>query len=386
MSRGSSRPWTVAISALALAACAVSVEKDIAPGASPPPESDEAGLWLVMDRVERELVTSGQLADDPRLQEYVREISCRVAPRYCEDARIYVVEQPGFNATMAPNGFMTVWTGLLLRCENEAQLATVLGHEIGHYQRRHTLEMWRSVRATSNAMMVFSVATAMAGVGYAGNLGQLVALGQLMAFSRDHEREADALGFEMMTAAGYAPGEASRIWEGLLEEKEASGADEPFIFFATHPPSEERFATLKRMAEKVASPGADLGRERFLEITGPQRGEWLEAELKRRRYARVQVLLDRLMQTGTGLGELHYYQGELLRRRGDEGDLEEALTVYRQALEYPDAPARTWRDLGFAYWSLERPTDAREAFERYLALAPAAGDSAMIRSYIERLR
>lgn len=376
------------LAALVLSACAATVEQDIEPGARPPLESDEAGLWLVMDRVERELVTSGQLADDPRLQEYVREIGCRVAPHYCEDVRIYVVEQPDFNASMAPNGFMTVWTGLLLRCENEAQLAAVIGHEIGHYQRRHSLEMWRSVRATSNAMMVFSVATAMAGVGSAGSLGQLVALGQLMAFSRENEREADELGFQMMAAAGYAPEEASRIWKGLMEEREAADADEPFIFFATHPPSEERFETLNRMAENMASPGTDRGRERFLEITGPHRGEWLETELKRRRYARVQVLLDRLMQGegGAGLGELHYYQGELLRRRGDEGDLEKAVAAYRQALEYPGAPAKTWRDLGFAYWSLERVPDARDAFERYLAYAPEARDGAMIRSYVERLQ
>lgn len=379
------RRWSALLLSLWLFGCAT-IEEDIEPGAQPALESDEAGLWLMMDRVERDLVTSGQLADDPALQEYVRGVACRVAPDYCDDVRVYVVEQPDFNASMAPNGFMTVWTGLLLRCENEAQLATVLGHEIGHYQRRHSLALWRSVRATSNAMLVFSMATAMAGVWYAGDIGQLIAIGQLYSFSRANEREADQLGFDRMIAAGYDPKEAAKIWEGLLEEKKAADIDEPFIFFASHPPSQERFQTLKTMASDVTSPGDERGTERFIEITAPHRGEWLEAELKRRRYPRVQVVLDRLIAAGSHLGELYYYQGELYRRRGEEDDAEKAVEAYQKALSEGDAPAATYRDLGFTQWTLGRTAEAQRAFENYLALAPDAGDRAMIESYVEQLQ
>ena len=75
-----------------------------------------------------------------------------------------------FNASMAPNGYMEVWSGLLLRAEDEAQLAFVLGHEIGHYRERHTLATLRAIRGRAGAAMVFSIIAAGAGVGIIGDI------------------------------------------------------------------------------------------------------------------------------------------------------------------------------------------------------------------------
>jgi predicted Zn-dependent protease len=224
-----------------------------------------------------------------------------------------VLRAAGFNASMAPNGSMRIWTGLLLRSRNEAQLAFVLGHELGHNLRRHSLQRWREVRETTNTLVFFKVATAVAGVGLTGALADIVALGALYSFSRDNEREADDLGFERMAEYGYDAGEAAAVWEALLEEKEA--ADEPgrMIFFSTHPSGEERAATLRALAEEydhVAS-GDDLGRDRLMAAIRPHRGDWLRDELRQRRFERMQVVLDHLMEEPAGLGELHFYQGEL---------------------------------------------------------------------------
>ncbi len=372
--------------AAGLAACGGAVE-DIEPGATPPKDSAEAGFWMVSEKAERKLVTSGKLAEDAALQDYVHDVTCRVAQAYCEDIRVYVVEQPDFNAAMFPNGFMVVWTGLLLRAQNEAQLATVLGHEVAHYQRRHTLQRWRDIRATTGALAAFGVATAMAGVGVLGDIGQLVALGHILAFSRDQEREADDVGFRLMVEAEYAPGEAPNIWSGLIDEREAGDVDEPPAFFASHPPAEERFETLTRMAQEAgAGPEPDVGDDRHLRMTLPHRGEWLEEELRRRRFERMQVVLDRLFETGTGLGELHYYQGELYRRRGDDGDAERALAAYETALAHEAAPPANYRSIGLVRWNRGETAAARDAFERYLAEAPRAEDRAMIRAYVEELQ
>ena len=126
--------------ALLLAGCATAPLEDIEPGERPSIESEEASLWMMMDRVEGNLKTSGRVVDDPALNAYVSGLVCRLAGPYCGDVRVYVVRAAGFNASMAPNGSMRVWTGLLLRSRNEAQLAFVLGHELGHYLRRHSLQ------------------------------------------------------------------------------------------------------------------------------------------------------------------------------------------------------------------------------------------------------
>jgi predicted Zn-dependent protease len=137
--------WILAL-CLTCLSCATTQVQDIKPGEKPALESDEAGLWMMMDEVETNLKTSGRVEHDPDLNDYVNKILCKLQPDYCNDIRYVIVQTPHFNASMAPNGFMQVWTGLMLRAQNEAQLAYVLGHEMGHYQRRHSLKQWRTRR------------------------------------------------------------------------------------------------------------------------------------------------------------------------------------------------------------------------------------------------
>lgn len=106
---------------------------------------------------------------------------------------------------MAPNGVMQVWTGLLLRTENEAQLASVLAHEIAHYRYQHSLEMFRQAKSTANILAPFQIITTAGGVGYVGSVAELVAVGSLLKFSRDHEREADSGGQENANCRGLRP-------------------------------------------------------------------------------------------------------------------------------------------------------------------------------------
>ena len=120
---------------------------------------------MYMNDIEENLKTSGRIENDPGLNAYVRQIICNLVPDQCSDIRLYIVQTPHFNASMAPNGFMQIWTGLMLRAQNEAQLAYVLGHEIGHYQKRHSLKQWRSVRDTSSVLIFLQLTAAGAGVG-----------------------------------------------------------------------------------------------------------------------------------------------------------------------------------------------------------------------------
>src|SRR5262249_45773957 len=146
---------------------------DLAPGQRPSPGSDEVGLWMQVERAEEALHTSGRVVTDPALTSYVRGVVCRVAGPLCQDIRVYVLQSPGFNASMAPNGATQVWTGLLLRAENEAQLAYVVAHELGHYIRRHSIQQWRTLRNTTALTVVLSPIV--------GSLGDLATIGTVRA-------------------------------------------------------------------------------------------------------------------------------------------------------------------------------------------------------------
>ena len=125
-------------------------------------DEDERGLWQVFDRFEKEIAQSNLLIRDPRLISYIRGILHRLIGESAADIRIYVMRNPEFNASMAPNGMMLVYTGLLARMRNEAQLAAVLGHEAGHYFRRHSLARWRDEKNKRGIMSVIAVAGAAA--------------------------------------------------------------------------------------------------------------------------------------------------------------------------------------------------------------------------------
>lgn len=286
---------------------------DAAPGYRPAADTDEGGLWMHMDQVEEELGTSGLLVRDPALNAYVRGVVCRVAGPRCADLRVYILRVPQFNASMAPNGTMQIWTGLLLRAANEAQLAYVISHEMGHYLRRHSLQMWRDTRQKSSLFTLFDLLSIVAGgiPGYAHDLAQLSVIGSTLKFSRDSEREADGLGLELSTAAGYDPREASQLWKELLKENEADDGEEPWEFFSTHPHTKERIENLAKLANGSTVPAnaASRGEERYAAAVAPWRAMLLRDELQQRRFDRAQVLLDRLIASGRGLGELYYTIG-----------------------------------------------------------------------------
>ena len=362
--------------------CASSSGANIAAGQRLAAETAEAGLWMEMDRYEKKLETSGRRERDPQLNAYLDELVCRLSGDYCGDIRPYLIRRAGFNASMAPNGTMTVWTGLLLRTRDEAELAFVLGHEIGHYQRRHSAQRWEDARSKLDALVFVQAATALAGVGIAGNVAQIAIYGSIFAYSRDNEREADDIGFDTLVAQNYDADAAARVWERLIVEKNASDADSAPPFFASHPSSEERAATLRRKASTAMRPQEDDARQRFLAVTSAHWGDWLRDELRERDFDRMQVVLNHLRESGRGAAVIDFYQGELYRARADAGDMTKAVEAYRRALGAQNAPVEAWRSLGLALWREGRNADAHAAFAEYLRAAPDAEDRPMIESYL----
>lgn len=359
----------------------------LTPGYRPAKETDEAGLWMVMDQAEAKLRRSPSVVKDKGLHDYLQSVVCRLTPEHCPFIRLYPVRTAHFNATMAPNGVMQVWTGLLLRCRNEAQLAYILGHEISHYVQRHSLQRWRHIRGTGNAVVVLQLVTAGAGVGLAGDIASLVALSSIFSYSRAHEREADKAGLALVAAAGYDPHEAAKAWQGLLEERETEDGKEKTVFFATHPPMKERIGNLRKQAEALGGQaGLELGAGRYGKAIEGYRAIWLQDEIRRGQGKQSAVLLRRLAKENAGDGLLRFYQGELLRRKGERKDTLEAIGFYRQAIDTGTAPPQVYRALGFAFWDLDKTDQAVANFRTYLATHPAADDREMILSYLEELQ
>jgi predicted Zn-dependent protease len=355
----------------------------VAPGHRPLPESDEKGLWGLMDRVEREVRGSRFLIRDRDVNEYVREVVCGVASRHCADVRTYIVRTPHFNASMAPNGMMQIWTGLLLRCHDEAQFAAIVGHEMGHYLRRHTVERWRDARNKTDFAAFLGLGLALAGVGWAGSLTQAALLASIFAFSRDQEREADEIGLDLIANAGYPPVAASEVWEQLLAELKGSTADrDNSLVFASHPQPEERLEAMRSAAAARGGATGDRRAERYRARLAPLRTRLLTDELALRQYGRSEILFEQLLAAAPEDGQLWYVKGELYRLRSDPDDGPKALAAYQRGLEAKGAPPEIHRSIGLVELKAGARDRAQTAFDAYLKAKPDATDAEALRALL----
>lgn len=361
----------------------------LSPGERPSLDSDEAGLWMIMDKTEEDYKTSGKRINDEKLNAYLQDVTCRLTPEYCRDIRIYVMEVPYFNAFMAPNGAMVIWSGLLLRVRNEAQLASVLGHEIAHYLQRHSLQQMRNAINTSSAIAFLRLATAVAGVGFVGDMAAIASAGGFRAYGRDMEREADGYGMAMLTRAGYDPRESGRVWQQIIEEKEAS-EDSSFsiLLFDSHPPEEERLEALNRFADRIVARGSDYqtAEQRYQEVLAPFLYDFLKDELHLREFARLEILTNTLLEYELDHGVIYFFQGEMYRLRGKEGDIEKAMQSYQKASLEEDCPPEAFRSLGLLNRKNGNGEEARRCFSEYLERTPDAVDREMIMDMLKRSR
>jgi beta-barrel assembly-enhancing protease len=360
-----------------------------------PTDRDEIGLWQQMGRVEEEVAGSNILIKDPALISYLQDLIGDVGGPAAKDMRIYLARIPEFNAVMFPSGFAVIFTGLLLRMRNEAQLAGVIAHESGHFLRRHMIRMWRDMRLKSDLFsigaMIAGVAGGAAGVN-TGDITQLAQLGTILSlfkYNRTMEAEADAMGARLLAEQGYPAVEMANTWEQLIGEMDASALhrrkrrDRGRSLFATHPSPEARMTDLKISAAEVTIPGRryDSRRARYLQAISPIRQMLLDDQVKLNDPGASQYLIETLARDGWN-GLLRFYEAEIWRLRNRQGDAQRAAQGYAIAVAYPDAPPDAWRWHGLSLMKAGRRAEGRAALTRYLTLQPNAADAPFIRQMI----
>jgi len=356
-----------------------------------PTDRDEMGLWKEMERAEEEISGSNLLVQDPRLTGYLKDIIGTVGGPAAKDFRIYLARIPVFNAMMFPSGFAVVFSGLLLRMRNEAQLAGVVAHESGHFLRRHMIRSWRDQKRKTDILAIGSMLAGVGGAGagvYLGNYVQLAQLGAILTlfqYSRAMEAEADAMGARLLAETGYPPIEMANIWGQLIGEENASARyrgkhRRKGGIFDTHPSEGSRMADLRLDAQEITVPGKayDDKRARYLSTIGPIRPMLLDDQVKLNDPGASQYLIETLARDGWN-GLLRFYEGEVWRLRNRPGDELRASQSYAAAVAYPDAPADAWRWHGIALLKQGRRAEAKAAFARYLTMKPDAPDAAWVR-------
>ncbi len=215
----------------------------------------------IADQIMRDVMSSDEVVSDPEINDYIQNLGVKLAgnsPDKLQHFDFFVVKDNTINAFAMPGGVVGVHTGLILAASNEAELASVLGHEIGHVVQHHMARMLAQQKndsIISLASMALSILAARANTQLATaamTTSTASSIQKQLDYSRENEREADRVGIQILENSGYDTNAMASFFETLQKGTRFSEGAAP-SFLRTHPLTSERIADVKDRISKSAN-------------------------------------------------------------------------------------------------------------------------------------
>jgi predicted Zn-dependent protease len=219
-------------------------------------DQDEQALGRA---IMRDVYADPRYLDDPEIETYLNQLGYKlvsVSSRNQREFIFFVVDDPTINAFAMPGGNIGVHTGLLLAAQNESELASVIAHEISHVTQDHIARQiaaqqqayWPSMAALALALLASRSNPNVAGAAIAST--QAYSMQNQLNYSRDFEREADRLGYEMLTRADFDPRGMSSFFNRLQRASRFYDSSAP-AYLRTHPLTSDRIADMESRSESA---------------------------------------------------------------------------------------------------------------------------------------
>ena len=205
----------------------------------------------------RDVYADPRYLDDPEIETYLNQLGYKLVEVSTSNQRefnFFVVDDPSINAFAMPGGNIGVHTGLLLAAQGESELASVVAHEIAHVTQNHIARMvaaqnqsqWPTLAALALALLASRSNPNVASAAIASS--QAFSIQNQLNYSRDYEREADRLGYEMLTRAEYDPRGMSGFFDRLQRANRFYDTSAP-AYLRTHPLTSERISDMQARSE-----------------------------------------------------------------------------------------------------------------------------------------
>lgn len=321
----------------------------------------------------------GGAYSDSQLQSYVNSVGQKVASASDRNNIPYhftVVDSSDINAFALPGGYVYITRGLLSRMDNEAQLAAVLGHEIGHVNARHSMKRMQNVLGFNMALAILDQA-ASGSKNYQEYRG-LVKTGSSVAFAavslgygRDNELEADSLGTKYANKAGYDPKGMVQLLELLksLSEREPSSVEE---FFMSHPRTSIRIDAVNKELVTLQSQNKAINQSEYkskineLSVAQKAYEHYDKAEELRTKGTYSQALTEynealkikKISKPYRGMGLVYYAQNKN----------DQAISEFKTAIKMDSEDVMSYNYMGMSQMKLGRNDDASSAFRKAISL------------------
>lgn len=340
--------------------------------------------------------------DDRLFQEYVSRVGHSLVPEWVDRNEIQfnfsIVNDPELNAFALPDGTIVIHTGLLATLENEAQLASVLGHEIAHVTHKHGYRgykraqkmQWVALGAAVAAAAIDADRQPWEGPSWASTLVSLGATLTLTAAVNGHGRnledDADRVGLNYALDSGYDPFQAPRVWEIFSLHTSDRNAVSNW-FFSNHSTHRARIGNLTQEINRYYRDHLDpekLNRneEEYSRMVARLRRHNAVMDYERKELKNAETSFRAIVKSNPEDAVAHLYLGKIIwDTRGMAGG-DEALAELKRASEIDPKLADPYRERGFIYYSLGYRDSAIESFQTYIEMAPNAQDVEEIRGYL----
>lgn len=251
----------------------------------------------------RDIYADPLYLDDPEIEAYFEQLGYRlvsVSSRNQRDFHFFVIQDPSINAFALPGGNIGVHTGLIMGAQNESELASVLSHEIAHVTQEHISRMvaaqsqgyWPTLAALGLALLAARSNSNLASAAIAST--QALSIQNQLNYTREYEREADRIGYETLSKAGFDPRGMSSFFTKLQRTNRLYDTSAP-AYLRTHPLTSERIADMEARVASTPylqitdSPEFHLVRARLRarEGTAQEAIKVFQAQLKDKRYSQA---------------------------------------------------------------------------------------------------
>jgi predicted Zn-dependent protease len=355
-----------------------------------PANQDEKMLWQKSEAEQRVLESTGLIYQNEELEAYLNKVVAKLQPqagRADLPIRVKVIKNAYLNAFAYPNGMIYIHTGLLARMDNEAQLAAVLAHEITHCTRRHALRAFKHFKdkrsfltGVQQALMANKVLQKLA-----GNLGFTGSLAAVSGYARELEAEADRVGMELMTRAGYNPKEARSLFDHMISEIDLEGSEEPF-FFGSRARVRERIDHLQSLSDDryTRNKTAIKNTELFLAKLDQLYLDNARLDIRLGRFQAARRGVEKFLRIKPDDTRAYFLLAESYRQQGQDSDIQKALAYYNRAIILDPSFAAPHKAIGLIHYKKGQLALAKKFFESCLQLSPDTPDKAYIKGYLRQ--
>jgi len=276
---------------------------------------EEINLLARAKALDQELDRKGMTLETPALVGYVRNIGQPLVPKEAADIvdfKFHILRSPVVNAFALPNGSIYLTVGLLGRLQNEAELAQVMGHEIGHVVLRHGLKVYETNRSSIVAAHIADLFL------FGTSIAYLPYLASVASYSREQEEEADRFGLRTIAKRGYSPDEAIHVFDRIQEVKNSEALEGSW--YGSHPSNKQRADALRELVRTgaIAAQQTNVGDTSYRLFVSQIAIENIQLKLHARQYELALEAANRGLTENPKSAQFYFYKGEAYRHMADD--------------------------------------------------------------------